>query len=519
MLRYMKPSSTHWGHLWLYCLALCASAGFWAGSAAAQADDGGWFDDSSRRAAEQERQSADPAPPSEPDYSPPPPNFQERPAAPPAATEEVIEDDPEAHQKAVEEFAPRLEPYGRWVDDSRYGRVWVPSRTIVGSEFVPYSTGGHWSLTPDDDWIWVSDYPFGSITFHYGRWVWTTGSYWGWVPGYVYAPAWVDFHVGAVGYIGWAPLAPRYVWRSGAFVSVGLWGAPRVVFCPTRYVFVRSMPRYIVRDRVRVRSMVAQTRVYRGPRYLSRGPRPSELRIPRSALPERRVPYRRVIAEPQLTSRSRTGSRLQLADGARSSSRAVAPYRSRERSRDSNAQLPSRSRSYQTAPRSYASDGRFYSNSSRYARPEAQQRAPARGVQPRALPPGAQRGSVWGSERREQQRGSAWGSERREQQRGSVWGSDRREPSRSAAPPRRTLPQRSAPAIVPRDRQHQRSPFGFDGGARGSVRGGGAPAVVPRATRPAPDARGGGGRRYRRGDDSSSGDSRARGRERYGSGR
>lgn len=518
MLRYMQPSSTHWRHLWLYCLALCASAGFWAGSAAAQTDDGGWFDGSAPRATERGDRESGPA--REPDYSPPPPNFQERPEAPPPATEDIVEDDPEAHRKAVEEFSPRLAPYGSWVNDSRYGRIWVPSRSIVGTDFVPYSSGGHWALTPDDEWIWVSDYPFGGVTFHYGRWVWTTGSYWGWVPGYVYAPAWVDFHVGAAGYIGWAPLAPRRVWRSGVFVSVGLWGPPPVVFCPTRYVFVRSMPRYIVRDRVRVRSMAAQTRVYRSPRYLSggylaRGPSPSELRIPRSALPERRVEHRRVIAEPQLTSRSRSGGRVQLADRARPSRGGPSyldngrRFEGRSREATPGSQLPSRSRSYQTAPRSYADGSRGYADGSRgydagrghdanrsysdggrrrldsgragYSRQDSLRERPAeRRTEPRGQPPAMQRGSMWGT--------------------------DRREPSRSAAP--RALPQREAPGVIPRER-HQRSPYGYDGAQRGAARSG-APAAAQRAPRPAPDTRSN-GRRQRR-DNSGSEDSRHRGR-------
>lgn len=505
MLRYMQPSSTHWRHLWLCCLALCASTGFWAGSAAAQTDDGGWFEGAAPRAAERapqrEPEAAEAAPRAEPDYSPPPPNFQERAEAPPPAAEEVVEDDPEAQRRAVEEFSPRLAPYGRWVEDSRYGRVWVPSRSIVGTDFVPYSSGGHWALTPDDSWIWVSDYPFGAVTFHYGRWVWTTSSYWAWVPGYVYAPAWVDFHVGAAGYVGWAPLAPRHVWRSGVFVSVGLWGPPPVVFCPTRYVFVRSMPRYIVRDRVRVRSMAAQTRVYRGPRYLSgnyvaRGPSPAELRIPRSALPERRVEHRRVIAEPRYTSRTRTQNRWQLADGARSG-RASAPYRSRD------AQVPTRERSYQAAPRNYSERGRGYSERQGFSdggrgyarpsgrthdRPEMLRQSPGqRRMDSRAAQPGAQRGSMWGGERRE--------------------------PSRSVSP--RALP-REAPAAAPRQRERQRAAYGYDRD-RGAARAATPPAVQHRAPRPAPDTRSN-GRRHRR-DDSSSGDSRNRGRERYGSGR
>jgi hypothetical protein len=337
------------------------------------------------------------------------------------------------------------------------------------------------------------------------------------VPGYVYAPAWVDFHVGAAGYVGWAPLAPRYVWRSGAFVSVGLWGPPPVVFCPTRYVFVRSMPRYVVRDRVRVRSMAAQTRVYRGPRYLSgnyvaRGPSPAELRIPRSALPERRVEYRRVIAEPRVTARTRTSGRLQLADGARSGARSDAHYRSRETR--PQRQLPSRERSYQAAPRGY-DGGRGYSDGGRapagrgYSERERSGSEGARGYSGRGSSgrthdrPEMLRQSP--GERRMDSRGASPGA-----QRGSMWGGERREPSRGAAP--RAQPQ--APAAAPRERP--RSAYGQDRG-RGAARSGAPPAVQHRAPRPAPDTRSN-GRRQRR-DDSSAGDSRNRGRERYGSGR
>lgn len=494
MLRYMKPSSTHWRHLWLCCLAL--STGFWAGGAAAQTDDGGWFEGAPPPA---ERAAPAPNPesaPSEPDYSPPPPNFQEPAPVAPESPAEVDEDDPEAQRRAVEEFSPRLQPYGTWVDDSRYGRVWVPSRSIVGGEFVPYSTAGHWALTPDDSWIWVSDYPFGAVTFHYGRWVWASSSYWAWVPGYVYAPAWVDFHVGAAGYIGWAPLAPRYGWRHGSFFSVGIWGPAPVVFVPTRYVFVRSMPHYVVRDRVRVRSIAAQTRVYRGPRYLGRGPRPSELSIPRSALPERRVQARRVIAEPQLTSRSRTSGRVQLSSSSYTASRSVAPGRGREMA--PGAALPSRSRAYTAQPRSYADPSRSY------ARPEAPRQSPAvRRSEQRPV----QRGSVWGAERRD---GSWHEPAAREQGRREQ---GRRDAGRATAP--RALPQRSAPAVVPRERSYRTSPYGgFDGQRAAGAARGNERAAPPRATRPAPDTR-----RYRRGDDSNTGDSRNRGRERYGSGR
>jgi hypothetical protein len=309
MLAYMKPSNTLWA-----TVALCA-VGLWAGAAGAQAADerGDWFGDSPAPAPERDVAPADPAAPAEspaelwvPDYSVPPADFQTPPDE--AAAPEGPDPSPpvdrtaeaEGQQRAVQEFGPELAPYGSWVDDPWYGRIWVPSHSVVGSGFVPYSSAGHWQLTTDDAWLWASDYPFGRITFHYGRWVYASGGSWGWVPGYVYAPAWVDFRVGAAGYIGWAPLGPQYVWRSGYFVSVGLWRAPPPIYCPTQYVFARSMPRYVVRDHARVRALSAQTHPYRAGPYRSghyayrRGPSPAEARIPSRALPTRRV-----VAQPR----------------------------------------------------------------------------------------------------------------------------------------------------------------------------------------------------------------------------
>jgi len=208
-------------------------------------------------------------------------------------------EDADSQRRAVSEFSPRLAPYGYWVDDAYYGRVWVPSRGVVGADFRPYVSGGHWELTADDEWLWVSDYPFGAVTFHYGRWAWLSGGVgWGWVPGYVYAPAWVDFRIGSSGYVGWGPAPPYSVWRGGLFVSLG-WHRPiPYIFCPTTYVFSSTLPRYVVYDRYRTRSIAAQTYRYR-PRYVAgsvrvRSPSPREARIP-----NRYVPTRRVIAQPR----------------------------------------------------------------------------------------------------------------------------------------------------------------------------------------------------------------------------
>jgi hypothetical protein len=212
-------------------------------------------------------------------------------------------DEQQRSQRAVTEFSPHLAPYGVWVDDGVYGRVWVPNARVVGPSFAPYVTSGHWELTVNDDWLWVSDYPFGWVTFHYGHWVWLGSARWAWVPGYRYAPAWVDFRVASPGvaYVGWGPSPPRYVWRNGVFVSFGTVVTVPYVFCPTASVFSVSVNRYVVRDRHHVHLLSRQTRPYHTRRVYGgtvvRAPSWREARIP-----ERSVPRQRVIGRPQSSS-------------------------------------------------------------------------------------------------------------------------------------------------------------------------------------------------------------------------
>lgn len=100
-------------------------------------------------------------------------------------------------------FYDQLSPYGQWVNYPDYGYVWVPN---AGSDFVPYSTGGHWMLT-DYGWTWVSDYDWGWAPFHYGRWSYDNSYGWLWVPGNEWGPSWVTWR-SANGYYGWAPMEP-----------------------------------------------------------------------------------------------------------------------------------------------------------------------------------------------------------------------------------------------------------------------------------------------------------------------
>ena len=123
---------------------------------------------------------------------------------------------------ALEDFRSTLDPYGSWVDDPIYGTVWVPSAGVVGDDFAPYQSAGHWDYD-DDDYTWVSDYDWGWAPFHYGRWVYASGFGWGWIPGRVYAGAWVDWRYGIDGYpyVGWGPMAPTWCWRNGYAVGLG----------------------------------------------------------------------------------------------------------------------------------------------------------------------------------------------------------------------------------------------------------------------------------------------------------
>ena len=99
-----------------------------------------------------------------------------------------------------------LNAHGQWIDTDDYGQVWRPDATAVGVDFTPYESGGSWEYT-DAGWAFASDYTWGWLPFHYGRWAWFH-DYWGWVPGHRWGPAWVDWRHGG-GIVGWRPRPPR----------------------------------------------------------------------------------------------------------------------------------------------------------------------------------------------------------------------------------------------------------------------------------------------------------------------
>lgn len=104
----------------------------------------------------------------------------------------------------VASFTDQLAPYGGWIDVPIFGRVWQPDPNVVGLDFRPYASNGHWVYTAAG-WTFASNFDWGWATFHYGRWVWLTNYRWVWVPGSSWAPAWVDWRFNGE-YVGWFPM-------------------------------------------------------------------------------------------------------------------------------------------------------------------------------------------------------------------------------------------------------------------------------------------------------------------------
>lgn len=150
---------------------------------------------------------------------------------------------------AIKIFYDVLAAYGAWNDDSRLGLVWTPAKEGVGEAFVPYATNGRWTnrdAAGTPDWVWVSDSPWGWVTFHYGRWAYTGDKGWAWVAGRQYSGGWVDWRTphskDGNSIVGWGPTPPTHVWRVSpdgvttmnysAFATPYVYARTRDIFAP-----------------------------------------------------------------------------------------------------------------------------------------------------------------------------------------------------------------------------------------------------------------------------------------------
>jgi hypothetical protein len=109
-----------------------------------------------------------------------------------------------------------LKPYGYWMEIDNV-IVWKPGR--VQSDWQPY-TYGRW-VNSSYGWLWDSDEPYGDVVFHYGRWFYDSYEGWVWVPGYEWAPAWVEWRYDN-DYIGWAPLSPYALYSQNYGISLSI---------------------------------------------------------------------------------------------------------------------------------------------------------------------------------------------------------------------------------------------------------------------------------------------------------
>jgi hypothetical protein len=140
-------------------------------------------------------------------------------------------------------FHDQLSPWGTWVEVPGVGACWQPSAAVTGisPDWRPYYDNGQWVQT-DNGLYWQSEYQWGDIPFHYGRWILQPGYGWVWVPDYTWGPAWVFWRQDDVdGCIGWAPLPYGAVFINGGFwwhgVAVGVdfdfgLGMACFTFCP-----------------------------------------------------------------------------------------------------------------------------------------------------------------------------------------------------------------------------------------------------------------------------------------------
>lgn len=113
-------------------------------------------------------------------------------------------------------YADELDGHGRWVHSDEFGDVWQPAgvaedwRPYYDGRWAPYSGG----------MTWISDEPWAYVAYHHGRWHWSLGMGWFWIPGVYYSPAWVAWNY-TPGYYGWAPLG---YYNTPCHWGYGAWG-------------------------------------------------------------------------------------------------------------------------------------------------------------------------------------------------------------------------------------------------------------------------------------------------------
>ncbi len=108
--------------------------------------------------------------------------------------------------RAVFNFAQKYSTmHGEWLWDGYFGYVWRPflnGHSYPWGGWMPYAYG-RWTSV-QGQLFWVPGETWGWVPYHLGFWVWNKSKGWLWIPGSVFAPAWVDWAY-CNGYCCWWP--------------------------------------------------------------------------------------------------------------------------------------------------------------------------------------------------------------------------------------------------------------------------------------------------------------------------
>jgi len=99
---------------------------------------------------------------------------------PSTVTQEVPQSAPAAGSCTLDVFEA-LGDQGEWLTLPDYGPAWHPRESEVGSEFVPFVTGGFWALR-DGRQHFSSRWSWGEVVFSSGRWTLHAKEGWLWIP-------------------------------------------------------------------------------------------------------------------------------------------------------------------------------------------------------------------------------------------------------------------------------------------------------------------------------------------------
>ncbi len=111
--------------------------------------------------------------------------------------------------------------YGEWLWDDMYGYVWRP---YIDNGSYPWGWSpyfyGSWSYS-GGQMFWVPGEPWGWIPYHLGVWQWDKKLGWVWLPGSMFASAWVEWDF-FFGYASWRPMG-LFDWMNGYYWTSNFW--------------------------------------------------------------------------------------------------------------------------------------------------------------------------------------------------------------------------------------------------------------------------------------------------------